>query len=71
MRPNTLAFLLIFVSPIACQLCPVIIDMAFIVDSSGTLKPLEFRAVKNALIELLGELNVRNQEAFIGLYTFI
>ena len=51
---------------VSTQKCPVLFEMAILVDASGTIRPLEFFNIKKGLIELIKGLSTENQESYLG-----
>ncbi|CAF0984793.1 unnamed protein product [Brachionus calyciflorus] len=56
----------------SCQVkqCPVVLDLVMILDSSGSIKPVEFDQIKKSLIRIFDSLDVKDQELYAALINF-
>lgn len=54
----------------AQQLCPVVLDLVILLDSSGSIEPYQFEFVKNSLAKLFDKLYLDKQEVYAGLINF-
>lgn len=57
----------LFLTSTKSQLCPIIMDLAVIVDSSGSIDIREFEQISDTLIDFFQDLDLLNQESYIGI----